>query len=566
VHPTGATAAFAAVYLLTVLVGRVTRLEGSLPALVWPAAAVGFVWVATSWTDVPRRWANVGVLAVLAATATSLTGVPVVLAVGFGIANAVAATVSCAVMVRLQRRAGGSSWRLRHPVDLSALGVAAFAGSGAAALVGPVALTLQTGEPLLPLMGAWVLGNGTGTFVLTAVALRVAEGTTAGGARRYSVRGPAEVAGAALAITGAYLLVFGATGPLPLAFVVLPLTMWVALRFDTTTATLHVVLVGVLVVGTTLAGRGPFSMAAEASARVLLAQAFVAVVGLVTLVLALYRDERAVLLQQTGEQATLLRTVIDTTSDGISVFDATGRVLLRNPAAARFFADAQDDVLAGRDEHSGVFRLDGRRWPTEDLPLSHALRGVDVAGVDMLVRTPRAPDGRVISANAHPLPPAPGASWDGGAVMAFHDVTTARDAAAEIERSRLLVADLLDAATESAILGTDARGRITVFNVGAERMLGVVAADVLGQTPDRLVDPDELRQGRRPRRPGGRAGGAAGRRAHARRGAPGVDVPALRRTAGAGHADGHHDDRCRRGPGRVHGRRAGHHRRGRRAG
>lgn len=53
---------------------------------------------------------------------------------------------------------------------------------------------------------------------------------------------------------------------------------------------------------------------------------------------------------------------------------------------------------------------------------------------------------------------------------------------------------LLDAALEVAIIATDFEGRITLFNRGAERMLGWHAAEVLGSSPHRFHDPGEIEQ------------------------------------------------------------------------
>lgn len=52
---------------------------------------------------------------------------------------------------------------------------------------------------------------------------------------------------------------------------------------------------------------------------------------------------------------------------------------------------------------------------------------------------------------------------------------------------------VLDASTQSSIIATDPQGVITVFNAGAERMLGYAAAEMVGKTtPLRLHDPTEL--------------------------------------------------------------------------
>lgn len=52
---------------------------------------------------------------------------------------------------------------------------------------------------------------------------------------------------------------------------------------------------------------------------------------------------------------------------------------------------------------------------------------------------------------------------------------------------------VLDAATEVAVIATDSEGRVTVFNIGAQRMLGYRAGEAVGQlTPLAWHDPAEL--------------------------------------------------------------------------
>ncbi len=52
---------------------------------------------------------------------------------------------------------------------------------------------------------------------------------------------------------------------------------------------------------------------------------------------------------------------------------------------------------------------------------------------------------------------------------------------------------MLGAATGTAIIGTDCDGTITLFNVGAERMLGYSAAEMVGkETPALIHDPEEV--------------------------------------------------------------------------
>ncbi len=60
-------------------------------------------------------------------------------------------------------------------------------------------------------------------------------------------------------------------------------------------------------------------------------------------------------------------------------------------------------------------------------------------------------------------------------------------------RSTELLRNVLDAATEFAIIATDPDGRITVFNKGAERLLGYEAAELVGRaTPEAFHLPAEV--------------------------------------------------------------------------
>jgi PAS domain S-box-containing protein len=68
-----------------------------------------------------------------------------------------------------------------------------------------------------------------------------------------------------------------------------------------------------------------------------------------------------------------------------------------------------------------------------------------------------------------------------------------RASEAAVRASRDVLASVLRASTEHAIIGTDPGGAITVFNDGAERMLGYRATEMIGvETPEIFHDPAEL--------------------------------------------------------------------------
>ena len=57
-----------------------------------------------------------------------------------------------------------------------------------------------------------------------------------------------------------------------------------------------------------------------------------------------------------------------------------------------------------------------------------------------------------------------------------------------LTHSHELVSNILDATTATAILGTDLEGRIEFFNIGAERMSGYAAREVIGKATLAMVD------------------------------------------------------------------------------
>jgi diguanylate cyclase (GGDEF)-like protein/PAS domain S-box-containing protein len=488
---------FAALYAVAVVAGRATRLDGSPLALVWPAAAVGFLWVALNWQRRDRLFLSVLLISALAWTANSLTGVSWGLGAALGVANGAQALVSAALLHRIQTYAGDQPWRLRRPEDLGALIVASLGGSLAAALIGPVALSVADHVDVLPVAGAWTLRNAVSTFAFAAIALRLADRSLP---RLWFPprHGRCELAVAITATALAHGLVFAQPVHLPLAFLLIPFSVWIS-RFDTTIAAAHMLLVGVFVVLATMAGRGPFAISSP-STQVLLAQAFVAVAGTVALVLALSRDDRQLLVEdllqaqkQTDEQATLLRAVFETITDGVAVYDANGLTVLRNPAGTALFAADPTDLT--QEQWLSYYELshpDGRPMSMDEIPTARALAGQTVTNVDVVVRTPAHPQSRTMQMSAHPMPLSPGSTWSGGALLAYQDVTAARAGTAEIARAHDLFSGVLGAATEQSIIGCDHDGRIVLFNHGAERMLGYRADEMIGVGLDLLHDPDEL--------------------------------------------------------------------------
>ncbi|MDR3679064.1 MAG: PAS domain S-box protein [Flavipsychrobacter sp.] len=76
---------------------------------------------------------------------------------------------------------------------------------------------------------------------------------------------------------------------------------------------------------------------------------------------------------------------------------------------------------------------------------------------------------------------------------AFQDIDKSKKAELDVIRSRKLLNDVLQAASEVSIIATDTNGTINVFNAGAERMLGYTAEEMVGkQSPAIIHSSDEM--------------------------------------------------------------------------
>jgi len=179
--------------------------------------------------------------------------------------------------------------------------------------------------------------------------------------------------------------------------------------------------------------------------------------------------------QTIAKQELQLHTVLDAMLQGLSIFDAKGRLVVRNQRYDELYdvppgeiepGCALRDVLIAR-KAAGTFSGD---------PDEHAaamsqtmLRG------KVTSRLAELPDGRMIQVVNQPMP-------DGGWVSTHEDVTEQRRAERERESSRKLL-DLVVENVPAAIFLRDARNkRYVLVNRAAETIWEVSRQDLLGKT------------------------------------------------------------------------------------
>ncbi|MDO8252687.1 MAG: PAS domain S-box protein, partial [Rhodoferax sp.] len=194
--------------------------------------------------------------------------------------------------------------------------------------------------------------------------------------------------------------------------------------------------------------------------------------------------------QALRDSAALIQTILNTVVDGIVTFHARGGIVETvNPAAERLFGYTAAELVGqsfsmlipelDRDQHNGNGSLE--YYGASDEARAIGL-GREVMG--------RRKDGSVF-----PMEMAVSEMWLGGQryfTGILRDTTARKQAEEALLKAGALQSAIFNSANFSSI-ATDAKGVIQIFNVGAERMLGYAAADVMNKiTPADISDPQEV--------------------------------------------------------------------------
>ena len=194
-------------------------------------------------------------------------------------------------------------------------------------------------------------------------------------------------------------------------------------------------------------------------------------------------------VQQTLRDSTALtQTILNTVADGIITLHAIGGIVETvNPATERMFGYTVAE-LVGQNVSTLIpeLDLDQRKGSLEYYSASDEARasglGREVVG--------RRKDGSVFQ-----MEMAVSEMWLGGQryfTGILRDITARKQAEAALVKAGALQSAIFNSANFSSI-ATDAKGVIQIFNVGAERMLGYTAADVMNKiTPAEISDSQEV--------------------------------------------------------------------------
>jgi PAS domain S-box-containing protein len=134
-------------------------------------------------------------------------------------------------------------------------------------------------------------------------------------------------------------------------------------------------------------------------------------------------------------QTIILRSILNSMSEGVLVADAEGKVIDMNPAAERMIGRPLEASLASTHTASQFYRPDRvTLFERNDMPSTRAFRGEEVNDVEMFIRPAVEGEGIWASANARPLR---GETGDiQGSVVVFRDISERKRSEQELFRSR----------------------------------------------------------------------------------------------------------------------------------
>jgi PAS domain S-box-containing protein len=174
-------------------------------------------------------------------------------------------------------------------------------------------------------------------------------------------------------------------------------------------------------------------------------------------------DDRLALQRRLDEQSELFEAIFSAMSDGVTVADSDGKMVMANPKAVEL-TGAPPNALPSKDWASafGTFEVDRETlFPEAQMPLVRAVKGESSDDVEMDVRSIRDQTRRTLSVSGRPLLDRDGKPR--GGVVVFRDITAQRRAAHALLKSELRLKDAISA-MDSGFALFDADDRLVLCN------------------------------------------------------------------------------------------------------
>ena len=351
---------------------------GSQTAAWWPAAGASVV---AALCARKRRWGVALLVGLVTVGSNYAAGRPLLVSIGFGIANFSETWLVSAI---LSRGIGGAG--LRRMSDVARLLIAILTGSVVIGLLAAAVVGMLQGGRFIETLFAVMASHAAAVIVVVPPVLVVYGGDVS----RNRLEFVAQIV-VTFAVVG---FVFSPTNALPLVFLSLPVLSWAAFHFSYGFTIIELLVTAVLTVELTAAGGGPFAASEVAGVSVTnqMLQLFLIAQAGTIIFLGAGRLERERLAEQVQSRSQLLRGGLVGAQVGLLILQPIRfpevRVLLGNDAASEML---EWPALAGEVEDlgpGGVVRL-SRRDPAVQIFDAYCRSGVSEQRGELTTRAGR---------------------------------------------------------------------------------------------------------------------------------------------------------------------------------
>ena len=201
--------------------------------------------------------------------------------------------------------------------------------------------------------------------------------------------------------------------------------------------------------------------------------------------IGIFRDitERKRAEESLRESQARIQAITDSAQDAILMMDPEGRISYWNPAAEQVLGYTSEEAM-GRNLHELLAPERYREAQRAAFPeFQRTGRGAAVGKTLELEALRKSGEEVSIALSLSTVELRD--QWH--AVGILRDITERKRIEAALSQTSRQLKAVLDAATRSSIIATDVHGLITVFNTGAERMLGYSAEEMVGKrTPESI--------------------------------------------------------------------------------
>jgi PAS domain S-box-containing protein len=175
--------------------------------------------------------------------------------------------------------------------------------------------------------------------------------------------------------------------------------------------------------------------------------------------------------RQLEKNEAFLRNLADHLPVRIAYLDREGHYKFVNATYCEYLGRRREDIL-GQTRES----LLGSSETTDALALYDAV----LKGEAQHVELDEVMDGRRACVDTHLVPDLAENGTVNGIYMVGMDITERREAEAGLRKTMALLNAVLDAASQASIIAAKPNGLVTVFNTGAEKLLGYDSGEVVG--------------------------------------------------------------------------------------